>query len=436
MHPEAHFPRRAGLEQHEELHARPALPARSPCAVAYWIQQDMTPARAELALRALTEAAGLPPAAAGARHARVQGRGWMLKYERHGEFVSWQINRPLTAADGVQANALEALPPAFLDALQVPDAGRLLAATHVQLIDARGDDEALAVHRSGLSSGPADDRSPLMGAFIADSHGAAVLTTLELGADGFTRFLVLDFGLPPDQLAREAQRLCEIEAYRMLAMQGFPLAQTESQTLGALEQRLQATVDAMANDDAHDDAGAFATLTRLAAEVEHAAARSRYRFSATRAYHAIVRQRLADLREQRIAGMQTLGGFLARRFAPAMAFCESTEHRLSDLGERIGRALSLARVRIEAQREQGNQELLRALAERQQQQLRLQQTVEGLSVVAISYYGLGLIAYALKGLHKLPGAPAWLPHPELLTGLSVIPVLLLVAFGLRRLHRP
>jgi uncharacterized membrane-anchored protein len=312
----------------------------------------------------------------------------------------------------------------------------MLAATHVQLLNARGDDEALNRYRRELGQAGNDgsELAPLMGSWIGDGRSAALLTRLQLEADGFTRFLLLDFNLPADQAAREAQRLCEIEAYRMLAMQGFPLAQAESQTLGQLEQRLQCTVDAMANDNQHDDAQAFGTLTHLAAEVEHAAARTRYRFSATRAYHAIVQQRLADLREQRVPGLQTLGGFLSRRFAPAMAFCESTDRRLSDLGERINRALNLARVRIEAQREDGNQELLRLLADRQQQQLRLQQTVEGLSVVAISYYLLSLIAYLIKGLHKLPWAAGWLPSVELGVALALPPVLLGVALGLRRLR--
>lgn len=442
------FPPRAGLELHQELHARPALPARTPCAVSHWVQHGMDPACADAALQALCASVGSEAPRPGQRHARVQGPNWQLKFERHGEFVSWQVNRPLAPTPWpeddnrareqlLRTSALDELPAAFRQALTGDGAGAMLAATHVLLIDARGNDELLGRCRAALRSGSApgsDDLAPLMGAFIGDARSAALFTPLQLGADGFTRFFVLDFDLPPDQAAREAQRLCEIEAYRMLAMLGFPLAQAESQRLGALEQRLQATVDAMANDDQHDDAQAFAALTTLAAEVEHAAARTRYRFSATRAYHALVQQRLADLREQRMAGVQTLSGFLSRRFAPAMAFCESTDRRLTDVGERINRALNLARVRIESQREQGNQELLRALAERQHQQLRLQQTVEGLSVVAISYYALGLIGYAAKALGKWPTLAAWWPSSEALVGMAVVPVVLGVAWGLRRLR--
>ena len=50
--------------------------------------------------------------------------------------------------------------------------------------------------------------------------------------------------------------------------------------------------------------------------------------------------------------------------------------------------------------------LLGAMNRRQQLQLRLQATVEGLSVAAITYYIVGLVGYAAKGL-KEGGA---LPH--------------------------
>lgn len=446
----AHFPlTRHSLELHQELHARPALPARSPCVVSYWIQHGMAGEVADAALLQLCRSVGAAEPMPGVRHARVQGPQWQLKFERHGEFVSWQVNRPLDLQplqgdeplqrQQLQAiDALQELPAAFLQCLAGPDAGQMLAAAHVLLLDARHEEGAatrLARLLRGASS-QGDDSAALMGATIGDGRSAALLTPLQLGADGFTRYYVLDFDLPPDQAAREAQRLCEIEAYRMLAMLGFPLAQQEAQRLGALEQELQTAVDAMSQAGAGgDDSQAFAALTRLAAEAEHAAARTRYRFSATRAYHAIVQQRLADLREQRMPGVQTLGGFLARRFAPAMAFVESTERRLSDLGERVNRALALARVRIEAQREQHNQELLRLQAERQHEQLRLQRTVEGLSVVAISYYALGLVGYMAKALQKLPGLPAWVPGADALVAMAVLPVLAMVAWGLRSLRR-
>jgi uncharacterized membrane-anchored protein len=441
------FPTRSELALHQELHARPALPARANCVVSYWALAGMSEARAEQALQALCLSVDSLPPPPGTRHHVLHAPGFVLKFERHGEFVSWQVNRPLATTEGepdddtlrqlVQdSSALPVLPDAFVGQLSAEGSGRMLAAAHVVLLKGQAATDLLERCQTLLAAqaGPAgsDDAAPLMGAWIGDARRGALLTHLRLGRDGFTRFIVLDFGLPPDQAAREAQRLCEIEAYRMLAMLGFPVAQEEAAQLAELERNLQGAVDAMANDSPADDAEAFDALTRLAAGVEHGTARTRYRFSATRAYHALVERRLADLREQRIDGVQTLAGFLSRRFAPAMALCNSIDARLTDLGERIHRATSLARVRIESRREQGNQDLLRALAQRQKQQLQLQQTVEGLSVVAISYYVLGLVGYLAKAAGAWPVLAGL--KPELVVGAAVLPVVLGVAWFLRRLH--
>lgn len=446
------FPTRARLELHQELHARPALPAPRGGVVSYWVHAGMDGAHAEQALATLCLACGSAPPAPGVRHHVLQAPGFALKFERHGEFVSWQVNRPLPplgeAPDEaalrsalLESSALPLLPDAFVALLDGPGSGEMIAAAHVAMIDGRDSDallprcQALLAAQAGAVDGArGGEAAPLMGAFIGDGRRGALLSHLQLGADGFTRFALIDFGLTPGQAAREAQRLCEIEAYRMLAMLGFPLAQREGATLAQLEGALQQTVDAMANDAAADDAQAFAALTRLAAEVEHGTARTRYRFSATRAYHRLVERRLADLREQRIEGVQTLSGFLARRFAPAMALCESTDARLTDIAERINRATDLARVRHEARREAGNQELLRALAQRQQQQLQLQKTVEGLSVVAISYYALGLVGTLAKAAKAWPLLEPLHLQPDLVVGLAVLPVVAGVAWFLRRLH--
>jgi uncharacterized membrane-anchored protein len=449
------FPARDMLELHHELHARPALPARAPCVVSYWVNAGMSAQRATQALATLCLASGAEPPSPDVRHHVLHTGGFALKFERHGEFVSWQVSRALPTPPPqpdddalrhalLDSSALDVLPAAFVALLSGEDSGRLLAATHVVFIRGERPDswradqmlprcQALLAAQAGPGDG--DDAAPVMGAHIGDAQGAALLTHLRLGPDGFCRFVVLDFGLPPDQAAREAQRLCEIEAYRMLAMQGFPLAQREAVVLAELEQRLQATVDAMAGDDPGDEVEAFETLSTLAAAVEHSAARTRYRFSATAAYHRIVLARLDELREQRIVGVQTLGGFLGRRFAPAMAFCASTDARLTDVAERISRATNLARVRLEARREAGNQQLLCALAQRQKQQLRLQQTVEGLSVVAISYYAVGLVGYLAKGAQALPSLAPWLPHAEVLIGIAVLPVVAGVAWFVRNLRK-
>jgi uncharacterized membrane-anchored protein len=57
-------------------------------------------------------------------------------------------------------------------------------------------------------------------------------------------------------------------------------------------------------------------------------------------------------------------------------------------------------------------------------QLRLQQTVEGLSVAAISYYLIGLLAYAVKAIKGI--------NHEVTIGIAVPLVVILVAIVTRR----
>ena len=446
------------------------MPARSPGVVSYWAQHGMDLAPALKALTDLCAAVGHAPPPAGARHFVVKTAAFDLKFERHGEFISWQLcmglNPPVSPTDTqalqkavLQARAIDVLPDVFVQGI---GGTPMLAATHVVVIKATDSgwlegclevmqtamaaQGALTASAAPTASGErgergeqaeraeSDDSAALLASRISDGQ-AAVMTDLRLGADGFTRFVLVDQGLTPDRLARDVQRLCEIEAYRMLAMLGFPVARQEAQTLNQIEAQLQQIVDDMAGARTLDDAAAFDSLLKLSAGIEHGAARTRYRLSATRAYQRIVLQRLSDLREERLLSLQKLAGFFNRRFAPAMALCESTDARITDIAERINRAVDLARVRVEAQREANNQELFRSLAHRQKLQLRLQQTVEGLSVVAISYYTISIVAYvakAVKGL-QLPGGITL--QPDVVTALSVLPVVGLVYGMVHRVRK-
>ena len=77
-----------------------------------------------------------------------------------------------------------------------------------------------------------------------------------------------------------------------------------------------------------DDETLLHEVTRLAAEVERHRSASQFRFSACRAYSELVTTRIAELRERRLPGIQPIGEFRARRFAPAVARCENTGRRL------------------------------------------------------------------------------------------------------------
>jgi uncharacterized membrane-anchored protein len=147
-----------------------------------------------------------------------------------------------------------------------------------------------------------------------------------------------------------------------------------------------------------------------------------YRFSASNAYHALVGKRLDQVYEQRISGMQTMREFLERRLTPGIRTCNSIRDRLEDMSRRIHRTTSLLRTRVEVSIESQNHRLLASMNRRSSLQLRLQQTVEGFSVVAISYYLLSLLGYVFDGLHAW-GYPI---NKAIASGVAMPAVMLLV----------
>jgi uncharacterized membrane-anchored protein len=73
------------------------------------------------------------------------------------------------------------------------------------------------------------------------------------------------------------------------------------------------------------------------------------------------------------------------------------EKRLETLAGKIERAIELLNVRIGLDLQIQNKSVLETIASTAQSQFRLQATVEGLSVIAISYYALGILSYVLAG---------------------------------------
>jgi uncharacterized membrane-anchored protein len=259
-----------------------------------------------------------------------------------------------------------------------------------------------------------------------------VWTDVRVHADGYGRFLVKDLGLNQRQLGRLAQRLVEINSYYLLAMLAFPIARAALPKIAALERELSDSVRKLSEiSGLGDESALLKRLSTLAAEAESVAAATNYRFSAAKAYSALVAQRFEDLRATRLEWMQPLDEFMLRRLAPAMETCASVATRQDSLSVRVARASDLLRTRVDVALEAQNRDLLRSMNRRARAQLRLQQTVEGLSVAAISYYVVGLVAYAAKAAH---GAGVKV-DPDLAAGIAIPIVVGLVWFAIRRLRK-
>jgi uncharacterized membrane-anchored protein len=121
---------------------------------------------------------------------------------------------------------------------------------------------------------------------------------------------------------------------------------------------------------------------------------------------------------------------MMRRYDPAMRTVKSTESRLQAMSDRAIRAGDLLRTRVDVERSAENQALLASMNRRADMQLRLQQTVEGLSVVAISYYAVNLVTYMLLPLAE---AQHW---PKAVVTAALTPLVLgAVWLMVRRIRR-
>ena len=237
--------------------------------------------------------------------------------------------------------------------------------------------------------------------------------------------------MSPRQTGRIVQRLLEIETYRMMALLALPVARSLAPFLRASEQELAEITSVMGGAGAADEAVLLDRLTRLEAAIEGRHAETHFRFAAARAYDELVHRRIEELRERRIAGLQTLREFTDRRLAPAMATCQSVAARQETLSERVARATQLLSTRVDITRSQQNQALLASMNRRAKMQLRLQETVEGLSVVAVSYYILGLVGFLAKGA-KASGLGI---DPDIAVAVALPLIVVATALGLGRVRR-
>ena len=408
----------------DEVHARPPEPLETPARATYVavLVDSEAREREREHLAALCAGFDVAPPPASATQFSAQLGAVRLKWERHGEFSGYTLLTPGRSARPFSEPVASLLPEGWLAALP----GSTIVAAHAKLVPAGAEPPNAAFLAQHFGS------NIVVGGAIGEGAGYA-FTDFRIHPDGCARFVLIDNGLTPRQAGRMLQRLFEIEAYRMLALLALPIARRQSPRVVAIEKSLAELTDGIARDGekvGHEEA-LLHELTRLAAEVESGLAASQFRFGACRAYHELVRTRISELRETRLPGMQTIEEFMDRRFTPAVNTCATVSQRLHDLSERVAQASGLLATRVGIAREKQNQALLASMDRRAKLQLRLQQTVEGLSVAAIVYYAAGLVGYLVKGVK----AGGFGVEPDLVVGIAV-PVLALLAFGaVRRARR-
>ena len=411
------------IQLNDEAHARPPELLVAPIRLSYLAMFSDTAAREGGfgAVCALAERYGVAPPSKGANHYSADLGPFRIKWERHTEFVRYKFIVSGAGPEPFDDPAITAVPADWLAGLP----GQVMVATHVALLPPDPDEASPLATARRLFPG-----TVIVGSAVS-SGAAAAFADFRVRLDGFSRLLLQDRNMTPAQAGRVVQRLVEIDTYRIMALLALPVAQALAPEIARCEQEVAGITAAMVTARDPDEPVLLERLTRLAAEIDSRQSDNLFRFSAAFAYDELVLRRIQELREARIPGLQTFQEFTERRLAPAINTCRSVAGRQEELSRRVARATQLLATRVSVTRERQNQSVLEAMNRRVRLQLRLQSTVEGLSIAAVTYYIVGLVGYAAKAFKAAGGHI----DPELTMGLSIPVVAALMALGLRKMRR-
>ncbi len=410
---------------HNEVHARApfirSLPVRTSHMALLVSGEEKMQERQHLI--ALCERFGIAPPAKDADHFSASFEAFQMSWEQHGEFSAYSFYAYDNPEEPFSDPPLKKVPHDWMSQIS----GQLIVAAHATIVSAEDihfKDETDLSPVSAYFAG-----NPIVGS-KATGGAASVFTDFRVHVDGFSRFLIVNHDLRTAQAGRLLHRLFDIEVYRVMALLAFPIARKLYPELKKADRQLYTLTNAMTQAD-NNDGKLLDELMGLAAEVENHISTHQFRFAAASAYYQLVGQRLQDLREVRIQGIQTLGEFIKRRLEPAMHTCDSISHRFTLISERVSNASQLLRTKVDIIIERQNQGLLSSMALRAKMQLRMQQMVESISMVAITYYAASLVGKIAEALHAM----GWHIDAEFVEGVSIPFILVIIAISSRRIHK-
>jgi uncharacterized membrane-anchored protein len=411
------------LKLHSELNAGSIETVEAPAQVSHLaLISDGSEADYERShIAQLCDRYGVTPPTLHSNHFSATLGAFRINWERHTEYSSFTFSRSAPFPAPFTESAISYVPTEWLTALR----GEIIAATHIALEDKHRPQRTLNELSLLFAS------NSVIGSEVSDG-GAIVWTDNQIHADGFGRILIHDVDLRPKQAGRLVQRLCDIETYRMLAMLPLPMMRSYIPQLARFDERLAALTEQMVRlESLEDEQRLLNELTQLAAETEQISAKTSQRFYASSMYYDIVKLRVSLLRERRIQGLQMFQEYMDQRLSSAMGSATLVNSKLETLSTRLERASSLLRARVEISMESQSRDLLRSMDKRAHLQLRLQETVEGLSIVVLSYYLVGLLSYGLKAI-RAAGSQF---DTELATGVAIPFVVAAVFLSIRRLRQ-
>lgn len=392
-----------------EMHLRKWPIVHPPCLIIQWVRSVLPEERDEEALH-LHQQSGqpdtfLPPSF-------LEGMlqdGIMFAWERQSEGSSLTLFFPNASMDSFIQPLLRQQWKTVEDwGEQFP--GRVIRATRIWV--ANDDQEAeCAVSAAGIES------DEMVSCTIANR--ARLWSDFRIHANGYGSLVIAANGTDPRDLSRSLQRLQELGNYRNRALLGLPIAQQNWPELNEIEARLQEISSHLSDPERTDDS-LLMEISEIQERLTAVATATNFRMSATAAYATLVEERLEELESTTIRGHASLADFTQRRFRPAIRTCAALSSRVEILSARAGQITSLLRTRVETRIENQNAQLLSSMDRSAKRQLRLQELIENFSILALSYYAVGLLHYILLGLTGLS------EEAKYRTTAALVPIILLI----------
>ena len=420
---------------YQETHARPYLSLPVPCAVGhilYWRGDRQSSELLDLA-KSLANRQGENPSNKHNSFFEYTCQNYHIRFEQHTEFDTLTIAQSISAeAELFGDNPLAIIDDAQLQALEP----NLLVKTRIHLLLKPADE-------SNAEEATTERPNSLIGAQFSDIHGSAAIygswimgrraeaySDFKLDAQGYSRFLVVSHALNPADAGRVVTRLLEMENYRITALIPLDVTRAVSKTLSQADAQLVRILDEIADSDsAETQHDLLNDLLAIAQQVESHRNQLSSRFSASQAYYELVKFSYEKLNEEKLGGLQRLQTFVERRLGPAIRTFSALRARLEDISQRVDRIAELLRTEINVHMQLQNSEMLAGMNHSAKMQLKMQKTVEGISIVALTYYAIGVLGYLLAiFLHG--------DDKYTVMGLLVLPVAFLIWYLQKKiLHR-
>ncbi|MCB1517132.1 MAG: DUF3422 domain-containing protein [Hyphomicrobiaceae bacterium] len=368
-------------EIHDEIHARPIVLVGLPSRVRRLVFQQPGPGKVTSAFEAFRhfcETEGLAPPQPYSRQHTFERDGLIISWEFHTEFITITWAAPLENEESEPKNI----------GLELVDEFGLVSASRVDVMDKPAIPKELVPGFSQMSFCHA----------AVDDGKAEIATDFSEDQDGFVRFELAAKNLSDRRRAILSRRLLEIETYAKMALLTLPMTRSASGDLGALETSVSDCIRKL--PDISDIAAAkkaMDNLNTLSLKLGALSENLNYRIAAAQAYGTVLSERLAALRDVPTGTGSSLSQYLNNRVNPAIRTIVAFEKRLDIATQKVARAVAMLNARNGLELEIQNSEILNTISKTAHSQFQLQKTVEGLSAIAISYYLIGILSYALAG---------------------------------------